>query len=434
MGVVPIPQKHTTPKMPKLINPLTDIQIRNAKPTDKPRKLSDGGGLYVEIMPSGSKLWRMKVRQANGKESILSFGAYPGVPLVDARAERAKAKQQQAAGIDPAQSKRIEKQQQKKSAINTFELIAREWHANKSETWKESTAREAISRLQNDVFPMIGSRAIADVDAPLLLDVLRLVEKRGAVDMAARLGQLCSQIFRFAIAKGLIKYNPVPDLRGALKPRAKGHHAAIGTDDLPAFLEALQKNEAEMYFPTRILMRLMMLVFVRTSEMIETPWAEIDLERETWVIPWQRMKMGKKKINPRKLDHHVNLPRQGWALLRDLHNVTGGGTYLFPNRNDHQRPASNGAILAALRRMGYGGKHTGHGFRSLAMGVIKARLGYRHEVVNRQLAHGSNDEYGEAYDREQFIEEREAMMQAYADYIDLVQQGGNVIPVNFKRA
>ena len=420
--------------MPKLIVPLTDIQIRNARATDKPYKLSDGGGLYVEIMPHGSKLWRMKVRQANGKESILSFGAYPGVPLADARSERAKTKQQQAAGIDPAQSKRIEKQQQKKSAINTFELIAREWHDNKSETWKESTAKEAINRLQNDVFPMIGSRAIVDVDAPLLLDVLRLVEKRGAVDMAARLGQLCSQIFRFAIAKGLIKYNPVPDLRGALKPRAKGHHAAIGTDDLPAFLVALQKNEAEMYLPTRILMRLMMLVFVRTSEMIETPWAEIDIENETWVIPWQRMKMGKKKINPRKLDHHVNLPRQGWALLRDLHSVTGGGTYLFPNRNDHQRPASNGAILAALRRMGYGGKHTGHGFRSLAMGVIKARLGYRHEVVNRQLAHGSDDEYGEAYDREQFIEERKAMMQAYADYIDLVEQGGNVIPVSFRRA
>lgn len=419
--------------MPKLVVPLTDIHIRNAKAKDKPYKLSDGGGLYVEIMPHGSKLWRMKVRQANGKESILSFGAYPGVPLVDARSERAKAKQQQAAGLDPVQKKRIEKQQKKKSAINTFELIAREWHANKSETWKENTAKEAINRLQNDVFPMIGNRAIADVDAPLLLDVLRLVEKRGAIDMAARLAQLCSQIFRFAIAKGLIKYNPVPDLRGALKPRTKGHHAAIGTDDLPAFLDALQKNEAEMYLPTRILMRLMMLVFVRTSELIETPWAEIDLENEIWVIPWQRMKMGKKKVNPRKLDHHVNLPRQGWALLRDLHSVTGGGIFLFPNRNDHQRPASNGAILAALRRMGYGGKHTGHGFRSLAMGVIKAKLGFRHEVVNRQLAHGSDDEYGEAYDREQFIQERKAMMQAYADYIDLVQRGGNVIPVNFKR-
>ncbi|MDP3669153.1 MAG: integrase arm-type DNA-binding domain-containing protein [Telluria sp.] len=420
--------------MPKLITPLTDIQLRNAKPKDKPFKLSDGGGLYVEVTPGGAKLWRMKVRQANGKESRLSFGIYPEVSLLDARAERTKAKKQQASGIDPAQSKRIEKQQKRAAAVNTFEVIAREWHANKSETWKENTAKEAINRLQNDVFPMIGNRPIAEVDAPLLLDVLRLVEKRGAVDMAARLGQLCSQIFRYGIAKGLLKYNPVPDLRGALKPRAKGHHAAIGTDELPAFLQALQKNEAEMFLPTRILMRLMMMVFVRTSELVETPWSEIDLENETWVIPWQRMKMGKKKINPRKLDHHVNLPRQGWALLRELYSVTGGGIYLFPNRNDHARPTSNGAILQALKRMGYGGRHTGHGFRSLAMGVIKARLGYRHEVVNRQLAHGSDDEYGEAYDREQFIEERRSMMQAYADYIDLVQQGGNVIPATFRRA
>ncbi|MET3130282.1 integrase [Oxalobacteraceae bacterium GrIS 1.11] len=420
--------------MPKLINPLTDIQIRNAKPKDKPYKLSDGGGLYVEIMPHGSKLWRMKVRQATGKESILSFGAYPGVPLVDARAERAKAKQQQAGGIDPAQSNRTEKQRRNKSAINTFELIAREWHANKSETWKEGTARDAMNKLQNDVFPMIGKRAIVDVDAPLLLDVLRQVEKRGAYDMAARVGQLCSQIFRFAIAKGLLKYNPAPDLRGALKSKVKGHHAAIGTDELPEFLAALARVEGGMFLPTRIMMRLMLLIFVRTSELIEAPWSEIDLENEIWVIPWQRMKMGKKMVNPRKLDHHVHLPRQGWALLRELHKMTGRGVYLFPNRTDHEKPASGGAILMALRRMGYRGRHTGHGFRSLAMGVIKARLGYRHEVVNRQLAHGSNDEYGEAYDREQFQDERKVMMQAYADYIDRVERGDNVIPVRFGRA
>lgn len=434
MGAFSDALKLDAPKMPKLITPLTDAQIRNAKPKEKSYKLSDGGGLYIEVTPTGAKLWRMKVRQASGKESRLSFGQYPEVSLLAARTERAAAKKLQAGGVDPVQNKRVEKQQKRAAAVNTFEVIAREWHANKSETWKDNTAKEAINRLQNDIFPAIGNRPIAEVDAPLLLDVLRQVERRGAVDMAARLGQLCSQIFRYGIAKGLIKYNPVPDLRGALKPRARGHHAAIGTDELPAFLEAMQRNEAEMFLPTRILMRLMMLVFVRTSELVETPWSEIDLEAERWVIPWQRMKMGKKKVNPRKLDHHVNLPRQGWALLRELHRVTGGGIYLFPNRNDHARPTSNGAILQALKRMGYGGRHTGHGFRSLAMGVIKARLGYRHEVVNRQLSHGSDDEYGEAYDREQFIDERRAMMQAYADYIDAVQSGANVIPVTFKRA
>ncbi|MES2260999.1 MAG: integrase arm-type DNA-binding domain-containing protein [Pseudomonadota bacterium] len=407
--------------MPKLATPLTDMKIKMAKPMEKVYTLADGGGMYLEVAPSGSKIWRMGYRQPNGKNTRLTFGPYPEVSLMDARRQRFDAQTKRVAGIDPAQAKRIDKKNKEFVKANTFEVIAREWHANKSETWKENTAREAINRLQNDVFPLIGNRPLAEVDAPLMLDVLKLVEKRGAVDMAARLAQICGQIFRYAIAKGVIKYNPVPDLRGALKPRAKGHHAAIGTDELPEFLKALEKNEAEMYMATRILMRLMLLVFVRTSELLETPWSEVDLTNETWVIPWQRMKMGKKKINPRKLDHHVNLPRQGWTLLRDLHKLTGGGTYLFPNRNDHTRPASNGAILAALRRMGYSGKMTGHGFRSLAMGVIKAKLGYRHEIVNRQLAHGSDDKYGEAYDREQFLDERKKMMQAYADYIDVVQ-------------
>lgn len=434
MGARIMPPKFHAPKMPKLIVPLTDTQLRNAKPADKPYKLSDGGGLYVEVMPNGSKFWRMKVRQANGKESRLSFGSYPEVTLAGARAERSKAKQQQAAGIDPVQSKRVDRLQKKVAATNTFEVLARQWHANKSVTWKENTAKEAMARLQNDVFPRIGNRPITEVDAPLMLDVLRQIEKRGAVDMAARVAAHCSAVFRFAIAEGIVKYNPVPDLRGALKPRIRGHHAAIETDELPEFLAALRRAEAGMFLPTRIMMRLMLLVFVRTSELIETPWSEIDLQNETWVIPWQRMKMGRKKVNPRKLDHHVHLPRQGWELLRELHKLTGHGTYLFPNRTDHERPASNGAILMALRRMGYQGRHTGHGFRSLAMGVIKARLGYRHEVVNRQLAHGSNDEYGEAYDREQFQDERRVMMQAYADYIDLVESGKNVIPVTFKRA
>lgn len=420
--------------MPKLISPLSDIQLRNAKPADKPYKLSDGGGLYVEIMPNGSKFWRMKVRQANGKESRLTFGGYPDVTLANARAERSKVKQQQAAGLDPAQSKRIEKLQKKVAAVNTFEVLAREWHANKAATWKENTAKEALARLENDVFPRIGNRPMAELNAPLMLDVLHQIERRGAVDMAARVAAHCSAVFRFAIAKGIVTYDPIPALRGALKPRVKGHHAAIGTDELPEFLKALRKAEAGMFLPTRIMMRLMLLVFVRTKELIETPWSEIDLDKEVWVIPWDRMKMGSKKVNPRKLDHHVHLPRQGWALLRELHTLTGHGVYLFPNRTDHTKPASNGAILMALRRMGYQGRHTGHGFRSLAMGVIKARLGYRHEVINRQLAHGSNDEYGEAYDREQFQDERKVMMQAYADYLDMVESGRNVIPVSFKRA
>jgi integrase len=202
------------------------------------------------------------------------------------------------------------------------------------------------------------------------------------------------------------EYDPVQSLRGALKPTAKGHHAAITPDDLPDFMRAFEKIEGRIFVPTRVMFRLMMLIFVRTSELTETPWSEIDLENEEWVIPWSRMKMGKRKINPRKVDHHVFLPRQGWHLLRELHTVTGGNKFLFPNQRDHEKPATNFGILAALKRMGYSGKMTGHGLRSLAMGVIKERLGYRHEVVDRQLAHQSGDTYGEAYDRAEFREER----------------------------
>ena len=236
--------------------------------------------------------------------------------------------------------------------------------------------------------------------------------------MAKRQGQVCGQIFRYAIASGKADTDPVPSLRGALKPSVNGHHATITADELPEFLRTFEKIEGRMFVPTKVMFRLMMMTFVRTSELTEIPWSEIDLENESWVIDYHRMNMGKKKVNPRKVNHHVFLPTQGWTLLRELHAITGGNKYLFPNMRDHEKPATNFGILAAVKRMGYGGKMTGHGFRSLAMGVIKERLGYRHEVVHRQLSHASGDAYGEAYDRAMFLDERRVMMQQYADYLD----------------
>jgi len=419
--------------MPKIVTPLTDIQAKNAKPKEASYKLADGGGLYLEVMPTGRKLWRMKFKQASGKESRLAFGAYPEVPLAEARARRDAARKQMAVGVDPAQAKRIEKQQKATAAANTFEAVAREWHTNKLGSWQARTAANILHRLEIDVFPLIGKHPITDIKAPIMLDVLRQIEKRGALDMAKRQGQVCGQIFRFAIASGKAEVDPVPSLRGALKSSLNGHHAAITPDELPEFLRVFEKIEGRMFVPTRILMRLMMLTFVRTSELIETPWSEIDLENKSWVIDWHRMKMGKKKLKPRKVDHHVFLPTQGWALLRELHAITGGNKYLFPNQRDHEKPASNGAILAALKRMGYSGKMTGHGFRSLAMGVIKERLGYRHEVVDRQLSHASGDTYGEAYDRALFLDERRVMMQQYADYLDTAASG-KVVAGRFGKA
>jgi integrase len=421
------------PKMPKIVNPLTDTQIKNTKPKDKPFKLFDGGGLYLEVNPIGSKLWRMKFRQASGKEGRLAFGSYPDVTLADARKKRDIAKKQKADGIDPAHAKRIERQQKTTASANTFEAVAREWHDNKLESWQPRTAKNVLHRLEKDVFPLIGKYPIAEIKAPVMLDVLRQIEKRGALDMAKRQGQVCGQIFRYAIACGKADIDPVPSLRGALKPIAKGHHAAITPDDLPEFIRAFEKIEGRMFVPTKVMFRLMMLTFVRTSELTETPWSEIDLVNESWVIDWHRMKMGKKKINPRKVNHHVFLPTQGWALLRELHAITGNNKYLFPNQRDHEKSATNFGILAALKRMGYGGKMTGHGFRSLAMGIIKERLGYRHEVVDRQLSHASGDAYGEAYDRALFLNERKVMMQQYANYLENVASD-KVIAGKFSRA
>ena len=409
--------------MPKLATPLTDIQVRNAKPKGKPYTLADGGGMYLEVAPTGSKIWRMAYRQPNGKNTRMTFGAYPEVTLLDARQKRMDAKKQKAAGTDPAQAKRIDKISKATASANTFEAVAREWHANKLDTWQERTAINIMHRLEVDVFPLIGRHPIAAIKAPVILDVLRQIEKRGALDMAKRQGQVCGQIFRYAIASGKADTDPVPSLRGALKPSTSGHHAAITADELPEFLRAFEKIEGRMFVPTKVMFRLMMMTFVRTSELTETPWSEIDLENESWVIDWHRMKMGKKKVNPRKVNHHVFLPAQGWELLRELHAITGGNKYLFPNMRDHSKPATNFGILAALKRMDYAGKMTGHGFRSLAMGVIKERLGYRHEVVDRQLSHASGDTYGEAYDRAMFLDERRVMMQQYADYLATAASG-----------
>jgi len=409
--------KINTPKMPKSVVPLTELQVKAAKPKAKPYKLFDGGGLYLLINHDGARYWRMKYRFL-GKEKLLALGKYPDVTLASARRMRDAARGIVLGGGDPNQSKRIEKQNKALANADTFEAVAREWHANKLESWQPRTSKNILHRLEKDVFPLIGKNPISEIRAPVMLDVLRQIEKRGALDMAKRQSQICGQVFRFAIACGKAEIDPVLSLRGALKQAPKGHHAAIAVDELPDFIRAFKKIEGRMFVPTRVMFRLMMLIFVRTSELTETPWAEIDLENELWVIPWQRMKMGKRKINPRKVDHHVFLPRQGWELLRELYEITGGNTYLFPNQRDHAKSATNFGILAALKRMGYAGKMTGHGFRSLAMGVIKERLGYRHEVVDRQLSHQSGDVYGEAYDRAEFKGERKIMMQQYADYLD----------------
>lgn len=410
--------------MAKLIVPLTELQVKNAKPKDKPYKLFDGGGLFIEVMPSGSRIWRWKFRQANGKENALTFGPYPEITMQDAREKRLAGRRLLLQGIDPAKHRDDAKRLLKDRAANTFEKIAREWHANKVPTWSERTAKNTLQRLEADIFPTLGRRPIDELKHQDVIAVLRKIEERGASEVAHRQKAVCNQIFSYAIQCGFTERNLVADMKDVLKTVRAGHFAAIEADELPQFLSILDRNEARMFAPTRIALRLMLLCFVRTSELIETPWSEIDLERGEWIIPWQRMKRGKLTVNPDTTNHHVCMSRQALELLRELHAITGRSKHLFPNQRDHEKPISNNTLLVALGRMGYKGKMTGHGFRALAMSTIKERLGYRHEVVDRQLAHAPKDKVASAYDRAQFLAERRKMMQDWADYIDAVSSKG----------
>lgn len=414
--------------MPRLIKPLSPLQVKNAKPRVKTYKMFDGGGLYLEITPTGSKLWRMKFRQANGKENRLSFGIYPDVSLEQARQKREGARRLLAQGIDPSEEKKTQKAIQQEELANTLEKIARAWHQNRLSGWTPGTASDIIHRLEKDIFPILGSLPIRTIKHKQLIDVLRRVEERGAYEIAKRLKANCARIWSYAIQHGLADQNIANDLTDILKPVRKGHFSAITADELPAFLKAMDANDARLYMPTRTALRLMMLLFLRTSELIETPWNEINLETGEWVIPWHRMKRGKLTINPDMTDHHVCLSRQALELLRELHTLTGNNKWLFPNQRDHEKPMSNGAILMALKRMGYHGKMTGHGFRALAMSTIKERLNYRHEVIDRQLAHAQKNKVDAAYDRALFLQERKKMMQDWADYLDRLRNGAEIIP------
>jgi len=418
--------------MPKIAAPLTDIQVKNAKPKEKAYKLADGGGMYLEVTPTGSKLWRMKFRQANGSESRLAFGTYPEVSLLEAREKRLEARKQIAQGMDPGQARRKAKEESASASANTFEKIAREWHTNRLSAWSATTAKETINRLEKDIFPEIGKLPIASITHPQMIAALRKIEARGAGEIAHRLKSTCARVFSYANQHGIENKNPAADLKDVLKPVKSTHFAALAPDELPAFVAAIRENNARLYLPTRFAIRLMLLIFVRSSELRTTPWSEINLETGEWIIPWQRMKRGKLTVNPDQTDHHVCLSRQGLELLRELHKYTGGGKYLFPNQRDHEKPMSGDAIRMALNRMGYEGKMTTHGFRALAMTTLKERLGYRHETVDRQLAHAQKDKIASAYDRAQFLDERKKMMQHWADYLDGMMNNSNVLP--FKTA
>jgi integrase len=403
---------------------LNHKQCDTAKPKEKPYKLSDGGGMYLEIMPNGSKYWRLKYRM-HDKEKRLALGVFPETSLVEAREQRDLARKLIKAGEDPGLAKKQQKLQAKISADNTFEVIAREWHEHNKARWTSSYGKDILHRLGADIFPTLGAYPITAITPPLILQTVRLIESRGAHEMARRSMQYCGQIFRYAIGEGKAESDPTRDLKGQLKPFKKGHYAALEGKDLPDFLKALERNDARLYAHTRRALKLMLLTFVRTGELINAKWDEFDLEQGVWIIPGARMKMGK--------DHVVPLARQALALLREQKEDTGGWEWVFPNQVRPKKAMSNNTILKALERMGYKGVMTGHGFRALARTVIREKLDWDSEIIEKQLAHKTRETLGEAYDRTQFLPQRVKMMQDWAAYLDGLASGGQVIPHNFKK-
>ena len=419
-----MPSNYSCPHMP-----LTDVSIRAAKPRQKTFKLFDSGGLYLEVSPAGGKWWRWKYR-FGGKEKRLSFGVYPDVNLKAARKRRDEARQRLADGIDPGEARKAEKVAQ--AGAESFEAVAREWHAKFSPGWVASHGDRILRRLEKDLFPWLGKRPMLEIKAPELLAVLRRIESRGAQETAHRAMQNCGQVFRYAVATGRAERDPTGDLRGALPPPKEKHHASIlEPKRIAELLRAMDSYQG--YYVTKSALRLAPLVFVRPGELRKAQWPEIDLEKAEWKIPGERMKM--------REQHIVPLSRQAIEILSELEPLTNreivvrpnAPRYVFPSARTHERPMSENAILAALRRMGYTKKEmTGHGFRSMASTLLHEQ-GWNHQVIERQLAHAERNAVSAAYNFAEHLPERRKMMQAWADYLDGLKAGAEVIPL-FKRS
>jgi integrase len=403
---------------------LTDTFVKNTKSTGKVsgEKYSDGLGLYLHITATG-KYWRMAYRFGE-KQKTLALGVYPAVSLADARTGRTKARAMLATGVDPSAAKRLDKAAKLATEENTFEVIAREWHDTKRNGWSKTHADTTLERLEKNVFPWLGDKSIISIEAPELLATLRRIESRGAIDTTHRIKSIMSTVFRFAIATGRASRNPAADVGVALRTTVKGHHPAI--TEPKRFAQMLRDIDSYSgSVITRSLLQIHALTFQRPNEVRDATWAEIDLDIGTWIIPSARMKNNlARKIHGDA--HTVPLSKQALAVLRDMHPLTGHGPKVFPSERGEGRSVSENTARQALRSMGYL-DHVPHGFRASARTLIREALHYDKEVIERQLAHGSDEALGGAYDRTQFMEERTKMMQQWADHLDKLRIGADVI-------
>jgi len=408
--------------MPKRIAPLTDTKVRTVKPTEKPQKLFDGGGLFLLVTPTGGKLWRLKYR-FGGTEKLLTIGTYPQTTLADARQKREQANVMLANGVDPNDTKKAQKAAGTQET-ETFEIIAREWYTKFSPSWAASHAKTTIRRLELFVFPWLGSRQIKTIAAPELLAALRRIEAKGALETAHRVKQVCGQVFRYAVATGRAERDPSGDLRGAIPP-ASGKHMATITDpkEIAGLLRSIDDYRGSIV--TRCALQLAPLVFVRPGELRQAEWSEFDLETAEWRIPAEKMKAG--------VLHIVPLSRQALEVLHEIHPLTGHERYVFPSPRTGSRPMSSNGILSALRRMGYAkDEMSGHGFRSMASTLLNEQ-GWNRDAIERQLAHAERNSVRAAYNYAEFMPERKKMMQAWADFLDGIKAGAKIIPIHAAR-
>jgi integrase len=406
--------------------PLTETRVRTAKTGAKPQKIADERGLFLLVNPSGSKLWRLKYRM-DGKEKLLALGGYPDVSLKQARELRDDARQKIARGVDPSAERRQAKAEA--TGAGTFAAVAEEWIERQASAWTPGHAITVRSRLDRDVLPYLGARLLPSIEAPEVLQVLRRVESRGAIESAHRIKTVIGQVFAYAVATGKATRNPASDLgAGALKtPVARPMAAVLKPADVSALLKAIDDYKGTHV--VRCAFKLAPLVFVRPGELRAAEWSEFDLDGRQWVIPAARMKLGKAAKADASRSHIVPLSRQAVAILRDIHALTAGGRYVFPGARSDGKPMSENAITAALRRMGYDGNTmTWHGFRSIASTMLNEK-GYNPDAIEAQLAHVPGNKVRAAYNRAKFLPERVRMMQDWSDHLDALKTGAKVTPI-----
>lgn len=401
--------------------PLTELAIKSLKPKAKLYRVADGGGLCLEVTPAGGKLWRWRYYY-HKRAQMLALGKYPSVSLSEARRQRDKARDLLKAGKHPSRERKAQKLRAMSEGANTFESVARRWFEQRDGRLNQKYHKQNLERMQQLVFPVIGVLPISEITIPDVVAVIEKIAARGTLETAKRMKQLIGQIFRYAAQRGLCLHNPASDLRSILPPTEQAHHACIPIAELPELLQRIDAREADL---SKHALQMLALTFVRTGELIGAKWEEIDWDRQQWHIPKERMKM--------KRPHMVPLSKQALEVLKALHVQTGHKAHIFHSAASKAKHISNGTVLMALRRMGYQGRMTGHGFRTLASNILNEK-GYAPDVIERQLAHEDADKIRSAYNRAEYMLERTKMMQDYADMLEAMRQGKNtVITPMFKK-